>query len=92
MNTNPLINISPKLRTLYPISKISVKNFNFVEESPSTWISSIFEKESGYIYPVKYERLGNTGIYPLFAEIAISFNIPPITTNIEPIIAEIYCL
>ena len=31
-------------------------------------------------------------IYPLFAEIAMLFNTPPTKTNIEPIIAEIYCL
>ena len=61
-------------------------DFNIGETSQNSFLRNLYDITK------LYERLGNTGIYPLFAEIAMLFNTPPTKTNIEPIIAEIYCL
>ncbi|MNH46802.1 hypothetical protein D3C79_1097410 [compost metagenome] len=69
------------------MSIISERNLNFVASFPKACTSFAFRNDLSFIYPVIYDNLGNTGIFPLLADITILFKKLPINIKIDPIIA-----
>jgi hypothetical protein len=90
INAKTLMNMSPMLIMLYPTSTISVNNLYFVSELPKACISFTLLNTPGLMYPVKYDKVGKTGILPLLDDIAKLLSKLPAIINTEPIKALTY--
>ena len=71
---------------------MSLKYLYFTVLVPIICISFTFEIVLGLRYPVKYDKLGKTGISPPLAAITIWFKKVPAKINNDPIKALTYSL